>query len=79
MTAGSPLLPLLVVPLGLAVNAVVSRQLASRYDYECSSCGTASPMSPWTLTFAPHRFGGLKYARCPACHRLGWLAPTEKG
>jgi len=78
VVSGSPLLPLIVIPLGLAVNAVFAQLLASRYDYERSNCGRRSAISPWALTFAPHRPVGQKYVRCPDCRQFEWMRPVPK-
>lgn len=72
------LVPLVVIPLGLAANAVYAQRLSSRYDYECSSCGQKSVMGPWALTFAPHRPVEQKYVRCPACRQFQWMRPIAK-
>jgi hypothetical protein len=49
------------------------RGRTSQYLYHCSHCGTSFPFSTLAATWAPHRFGGSKFGRCPSCEQWSWL------
>lgn len=78
MQTGAPLAPLLVVLVVLVLSHFWNRGLVARYDYRCDQCDSTFSLSPWVATIAPHRFGGLKYVKCPRCGQYSWAEPVEK-
>lgn len=73
------LIPVIVIAVVLVVQFFVQRNMLTRYDYQCPSCGATFSPTALSLVLAPHRFGGSKYMRCPQCGRRSWVAPVPKG
>ena len=68
------LIPIIIIPLALVGQFV----FASRYDWQCGSCGHTFSLSPFAAAFLPHSFGGRKFAKCPNCGVRAWASPVRK-
>jgi DNA-directed RNA polymerase subunit RPC12/RpoP len=72
------LTPLIVVVGMIGVQFAVQSTLRNRFDYRCGNCGQTFSPSTLGLVLAPHRFGGMKYTRCPHCGKWSWVSPVPK-
>lgn len=74
----SVLVPLVAIAVGFLINWSLQRNRSARYDYRCENCGQIFSLSPLTGAVSPHRFGGQKWIRCPACGSFSWVTPMPK-
>jgi DNA-directed RNA polymerase subunit RPC12/RpoP len=73
------LIPVVIIAVGFIVQFFFQRNVLTRYDYQCGSCGATFSPAALSLALAPHRPVGRKYMRCPQCGRWSWVTPVPKG
>lgn len=64
--------PFIVIIVMLMGYFAFQRGQTSKWLYHCTRCGTSFPLSALGATFAPHRYGGSKFGRCPRCGGWSW-------
>jgi hypothetical protein len=64
------LIPVVIIAVGFVVQFFVQRNVLTRYDYQCGSCGATFSPAALSLALAPHRPVGRKYMRCPPVRQV---------